>query len=310
VRPDDHLLRLARADPPAPTEGARAAPGAKAAGPFLRLDPPAAPAEEPAAPEPFFEEPPFPVGFAAAAARDPPPRRPPAGVLGSLGIHLLPLVLLVSWSTRPAEPPPSIPVQLVLEKPKPAPAPGEKQPPPGRLASVSMGERAAVSAPARAPAPAAAAPPARPQRVVLPPPDKPAPPPRLAAPPKLSPVPNKTAAAVLRPHKGQVLGPAATRDEYLAYLVTLTRRHFDMLPLSFIAGRSGETVLSVRVLGDGTIAQIAVAHGSGYPDIDARIEKMVASIRRFPPLPQWYQGNSMDLDMRLRFPEALELPPS
>jgi len=97
-------------------------------------------------------------------------------------------------------------------------------------------------------------------------------------------------------------GPAATRDEYLAYLVSLTRRHLDLLPTSMVAGRSGETILAVLVLGDGTIARVAVMHGSGYPEIDARVEKMVIAVGRFPPLPQWYQGPSMELSFRLRFP--------
>ena len=58
-------------------------------------------------------------------------------------------------------------------------------------------------------------------------------------------------------------------------------------------------------MGDGTIARISVARGSGYPDIDTKIEQMVAAVRRFPPLPQWYQGPQIELTFRLRFPEAL-----
>ena len=70
--------------------------------------------------------------------------------------------------------------------------------------------------------------------------------------------------------------------------------------------RRGETSLAVLVIADGTIARISVAQGSGYPDIDHRIEQMVAAVHHFPPLPQWYQGDSMELIFKLKFPEGLE----
>src|SRR5207237_1208219 len=68
--------------------------------------------------------------------------RPPGS--SSLGLHLLPLLLLVSWAAAPADPPPLIPVQLVIETPPPpppAPAMQEtpKPPPRGPLASEDMG---------------------------------------------------------------------------------------------------------------------------------------------------------------------------
>ena len=73
-----------------------------------------------------------------------------------------------------------------------------------------------------------------------------------------------------------------------------------------MGNRRGEAVLSVLVLDDGTIARIAVRESSGYPDIDQRIEQMIAAVGRFPPLPQRFQVSSMDFTMRMRFPEALE----
>ena len=105
---------------------------------------------------------------------------------------------------------------------------------------------------------------------------------------------------------GRQLGPAASRDEYLAYILELTKQHIDLLPLSYVAGRRGETVLSIRVLDDGTIARISIAESSGYPDIDRKVEEMVQAVRRFPPLPQWIQAPSIELNLQLRFPEALE----
>jgi TonB family protein len=104
---------------------------------------------------------------------------------------------------------------------------------------------------------------------------------------------------------GEIPGPAATRDQYLAYLAPLMQRHIRLLPLSLVGRRRGETILTIRVRRDGTIARIAVKQTSGYPDIDARIEQTVAAVRRFPSLPQSFQGPSVDLNLRLRFPEAL-----
>lgn len=233
----------------------------------------------------------------------------PVGLVASLLLHLSPLLLLLSWSSAPAEPAVVIPVQLVLEQPRPpppAPPRSEPKPPPGNLASEEMGEPAeAAGTPAPAPpAPNLVAPP--PQLAVLapPPPSKPEPPPRpaVAAPA----VVHRPEAPPDRPSRpARIPGPAASRDEYLAYLVSLVRRHLDLLPSNLVAGRRGETVLAIMVLDDGTIARIAVARGSGYPDIDARVEQMVAAVRRFPPLPQWYQGPRVELTFRLRFPETL-----
>jgi TonB family protein len=108
------------------------------------------------------------------------------------------------------------------------------------------------------------------------------------------------------------LAPSTSPDEYLAYLVTLTRQHIDLLPPSLLGGRRGETVISVYVGENGDISNIHVALGSGYPDIDERIEQMVEAVRRFPPVPrsffqrpEWFQGNNLSLQLRVGFPQAL-----
>ncbi len=101
-------------------------------------------------------------------------------------------------------------------------------------------------------------------------------------------------------------GPAATRDEYLAYLAYLARQHLGLLSRSLIGGRRGETIINVLVLDDGTVAMLSVGQSSGYSDIDARVEDMIRAVGRFPPLPQWFQGPSMQLEFRLEFPEALD----
>ncbi len=257
--------------------------------------------------------------------------RPVRGPIGSGLIHILVLALILAPSFTTPELPKPIPIQLVLETPPPPPPlPAEMPAPPkpaGHLASEDIGdvnaksgqapdsdaaENTAKPAPAPTPTPA----------LVPPPPEKPTPPkqqvatladPRIpppvvdrpthfSVPPAARPAEETHATA----HPARVPGPSATRDEYLAYLVSMTKQHFDLLPISLIGGRTGEASLAVLVLADGTIARISVAQGSGNPDIDNRIEQMVAACRKFPPLPQWYQGQSMELIFKLHYPEALE----
>ena len=253
----------------------------------------------------------------------------PFGPIGSLLLHLLPLLLLIDWPMRPPAEIAPIPVQLVVEPP-PAPKPASKPnpkpapaPPTGRLASDDIGDTLAKghdAADSREPEPGNAPPASEPAPAetpkktaeIIPPPaasDALAPP--LPPPPKPKPTPQQPLRhgegrphLVLRP--ARFPGPAATRDEYLAYLATLTRQHIGLLPLGVVAGRRGETVIDILVLDNGTVAMLKVGRSSGYPDIDGRIEKMIAAVGRFPPLPQWFQGPSMQLEFRLKFPEALE----
>ena len=105
----------------------------------------------------------------------------------------------------------------------------------------------------------------------------------------VAPPPSRQSARGPRPrppqHAAAVIGPPAVRDEYLARLVALVRPHLRLLQPGLLNGRHGTTSLAIRVLGDGTIARIAVSQSSGYPDIDARVIQIVASVGRFPPLP-------------------------
>ncbi len=261
-------------------------------------------------------------------------------------LHLSLLALILDWPmpTPPVIEP--IPVQLVVEPPPPPPAPPPPAPKPlppppkpaappprGRIASEDLGDTeakateepkgdapaASEAAPAPAPPePAAGEPPPQQTAALVPPPpvapEKPAPPKEEHAvkpPPKPKPAahqpPRRTEEhGHLAPRPARYPGPAATRDEYLAYLAWLVRQHLGLLPLAMVGGRRGETVVDILVLGDGTIAMLRVGRSSGHPDIDLRIEQMISAVGRFPPLPQWYQGPSMQLEFRLRYPEALE----
>jgi TonB family protein len=292
---------------------------------LFEIDSTAKAAPETARHEPVLNAAPFPAGFddpggpgpgrldtaRATAEPDqaPPPRRRalPVGLIGSLGLHLSPLVVLLHWSSAPAESAAPIPVQLVLEEPAPSPppAPAPKPPPLGRRASEDVGETKAEPDHSAETQIAAALP-----RPMPDPSPEPAPAPEPKPTTHAEPPVKQTVGARLAPNpraapRAQVPGPSATRDEYLAYCMNLIRRHFGLLPPSFIAGRHGATMLTIVVLDDGTIARIAVAQGSPYPDIDARIEEAVAAVRRFPPLPQWIQGPSVSLTLQLGYPGGL-----
>jgi TonB family protein len=318
VRPDN-LLDLFEIDPAAavPDDGAPAEPRLKTGPLLVGFDEPEG-----------LEPDPAPV----APTQSAPPRRRtlPFGLAGSIAVHLLPLLVLVNWSGGPAEDAAPIPVQLVLEEPPPAPRPppAPKPPPPkpaGPLASVDIGEPAGKPDTTEPLTPQAAEP-QEPQVAVAAPPPKPLSPPEPASPHKPAPAPEPAAKpheqkpapatpppvkpAVAAPpssdphpapHAGRIPGPAATQDEYLAYIDELISRYNSFVPASLLAGRKGVAIISIVVLGDGTIARIAVKQSSGYPDIDQRAEQMVAAAHRFPPLPQWFQGTSMVLNYHLIF---------
>ena len=76
-------------------------------------------------------------------------RRAPWGPVGSLLLHLLPLLLIVDWPRTPTKVETPIPIQLVIEPPAPAPPPPAPQkaeakpaakPPAGRRGSDDMAE--------------------------------------------------------------------------------------------------------------------------------------------------------------------------
>ena len=264
------------------------------------------------------------------------------GPVGSLLLHLLPLLLLMDWQMSPPAETEPVTVQLVVEPPPPAP---EAKPPPpqprpkpvpppprGRLASEDLGDPQAkevdrpkgdapqaadTPAPTEAP-PTETKPAEKPQQTaaVVPPPlppakpDAPKPDPVLKPPPKPSPAAHQTPRRVdepanLAPRRARFPGPAATRDEYLAYMHGLIRQHYRLLPQSMLGDRRGMTVIEFVVLDDGKIALVKVRRSSGYPDIDQRIEEMIEAVGRFPPLPQWFQGLAMPFEFGFPFPEAL-----
>jgi protein TonB len=268
---------------------------------------------------------------ATASDAPPPDREPPLGsphrarpigTIGSLVLHLLPLLLLVDWPLRAPPEATPIPVQLVFQPPPPPPdrPKPEVRPPPGRLASEDIGDpQTKGHAPPQNEETAKKQPePETRTAAVIPPLPQPAtsglPDEDLAKPlplPKPKPSPRQPqqhlAVARTRPpaRPARYPGPSASRDEYLAYLVYLTKQHLNLLPMSVVGGRRGMTVIDIVVRDDGTLAFVHVGQSSGYPDIDRRVEAMIAAVGRFPPLPQWFQGPSTELKFSLRFPDAL-----
>ena len=252
------------------------------------------------------------------------PMHPPAEVT--------PIPVQLVFQPPPSPPPLPKPAPKPMAKPKLKP---ETRPPPGRIASENMGatkekgrdqEKIEAPAPSKEPATTMESPLEAPQQTAFlpPPPALPAPPRlELPKPPEPKPLaaprpPQKPSLAQrqpvrpvpewghLNPRPSRYPGPAATRDEYLAYLAYLARQHIGLLSHSLVGGRRGETIINVLVLDDGTVAMLSVGLSSGYPDIDERIEQMIRAVGRFPPLPQWFQGPSMRLEFRLQFPEAIE----
>jgi TonB family protein len=328
----DAPLDEARSEPLLPADPASVPPADQASNSGPIADDIAGDRREPAAPD-------------AAPASPPPERAPPVGSrqrtgpfgpIGSLVLHLLPLLLLLNWSMRPPAEAMPIPVRLVFPPPPPPTKPRAVKPlakpavrpPPGRLASDDIGdtkthghdpaksEAVAADKPATARTPppepeqktAAAVPPPVPGASDLPNEkpvhDPPRPKPKPTVP---QPLLRRAAARIhFAARPAQFPGPAATRDEYLAYLKYLTLKHLNMLTMSMVAGRRGQTVIDILVLDDGTVATLKVGQSSGYPDIDRQIEAMIQAVGRFPPLPQWFQGPSMRLEFRIKFPEALE----
>ncbi len=304
---------------------ARAAPEAARLEPVLEASPAVVEFDSPARPDPaaldagratMEPEPPTPVSRRTA---------PALGLIGSLAIHLLPLLVLLDWTGAPAEIVQAIPVQFVMEEPPPPPPPTlpEMPPPPGRLASDNIGESEPKPEQPLLGAGHTAGQPEETRVASVAPPPKPTPPPELvsalpkpAVPPEPKPAvrlerPVKEAVVARlapSPHpapRAQVPGPTATRDAYLAYCMTLVRRHFGRLSPSFLAGRRGTTLFRLDVLDNGTIARITVTQRSPYADIDARIEEAIAAVRRFPPLPQWFQGPRISLLLQVSYPDGL-----
>lgn len=201
-----------------------------------------------------------------------------------------------------------------------APSAGEPPPPAAATESATTTPLTAPPEPAQPKEEASAEPQpttAETQLAALPPPPKPAaakpPAPKTLAAARLPrplgsewPLPLSTDRPQAPISAARLVGPAAARDEYCANALRLTLRNIGMLPLAALGARHGETAVTFRVLGDGTLNSVKVAQSSGYPDIDERIARMVIAVGQFPPLPKWIPGQWMDFTFTLHFPHPLQ----
>ncbi len=239
---------------------------------------------------------------------------------------------------RPADPGNARPAEAAATAPTAAAegeGEGEAKPQPGHLASIDIGDPTAKRAkPVEAAEPPADQPKETHAKATAPPKEELRPPELVSALPKPAPAPepdlkpaepepaaialaeppvkHATAARPAPQHRerpwGRVPGPSATEDEYLAYANALIGRYQEMIPTALLKGRNGQTVINILVLADGTIASIAVLESSDYPEIDQRAERMIAAVKRFPPLPRWVHGPSMMLSYHLVFGDRVVLP--
>ncbi|HEV2188537.1 MAG TPA: TonB family protein [Stellaceae bacterium] len=240
------------------------------------------------------------------------------------------------------QPPP--PPPLAAPTPAPPKPKAEPKPPPGRLSSDNMGEvEPDKAAKGNDTAPPTSGEPQPPATAAQPAEAEPDPPPKDQANAEVPPATAQTQVAAIapqpqpkpappkpqsvtpapkpdgwvlplspsnKPHEARrlatVVGPNATRDEYCAYALQLTISHINLLPLSLVGARHGDTIVGIRVLEDGTITQVRVIQGSGYTDIDERVAQMVTAVGRLPPLPQWMPGPYEDFTFHLHFPNPAE----
>jgi TonB family protein len=86
-------------------------------------------------------------------------------------------------------------------------------------------------------------------------------------------------------HKAKYPGPDASRDEYLAYLVTLTNAQLRSLPPQLSQVRDGAALYEVLIRPNGSIVWFSLIKSSGHPDVDSAVTATLNGIQAFPPLP-------------------------
>jgi TonB family protein len=196
--------------------------------------------------------------------------------------------------STPAPPAPTPPVHAKLQNPPAKPKPAQPKPAPTPPVHATPQIQQEQLPPPR---PAPISRPAEP-----PPAPAPTPPRPYEPPPAPAPTPPRPYEAPSVPYPGA----GASQDGYLAYLVTLTGQHMNLLPKSLVGDRRGETVVGVAVRRDGVIERVSIVRPSAYPDIDQRVAQMVAAVGRFPPVPNVFQGSPVELELDFFYPEALQ----
>jgi TonB family protein len=88
---------------------------------------------------------------------------------------------------------------------------------------------------------------------------------------------------------------------YAWYLNTLRTRitdAWDPPGESLLTGRGNKVLVSLRVHRDGSVSNVRVEGASGTPGLDASARRAVERAQPFPPLPEGYEGSSLDVAVR------------
>lgn len=85
---------------------------------------------------------------------------------------------------------------------------------------------------------------------------------------------------------------------YLNVLRTRITDSWDPPGESLLTGRSNKVVVSFRVYRDGRVSDVRVGGGTNAPGLDASARRAVERAQPFPPLPDGYEGESLEVSVR------------
>jgi len=85
---------------------------------------------------------------------------------------------------------------------------------------------------------------------------------------------------------------------YLNMLRTRITDAWDPPGESLLTGRSKQVLIAFRVARDGSVNNVAISGASGTPGLDASARRAVERAQPFPPLPDAYDGATLDVAVR------------
>lgn len=85
---------------------------------------------------------------------------------------------------------------------------------------------------------------------------------------------------------------------YLNMLRTRITDAWDPPGESLLTGRSKQVTIAFRVARDGTVDNVTISGTSGTPGLDASARRAVERAQPFPPLPDAYEGATLDVAVR------------
>jgi len=91
---------------------------------------------------------------------------------------------------------------------------------------------------------------------------------------------------------------------YLNVLRTRITDAWDPPGESLLANRARQVVVAFRVFRDGRVTDVEVSGASGTPGLDASARRAVQRAQPFPPLPEAYPGESLEVAVRFTVEDA------